>query len=419
MGVASLKYVKGIDEKVNISSSLKSAKIENAMTYGAGSENAGSELTVEGQETPEVEAVNFDEYGLENEMEADTSPSETETPEIEAFEIEELVDYSTIKEDGFLAQGYTIVTDENGNSKVIISGHPIDESDPDAKSRLYVYDKSSGKLEGYIILTGNDHVGGVTYDYDNGILFVAGDNGNVNTYNYQNMISILNDSEGKEGNVPNIDLNNMDYEGNMYGINVQIPNDISVLDAINEDYEKTGNYENGMDSIYFHNGKLYSCTYGGTGELVCSEYTYGKDDNGKPCITSDKPSYVVGKLNGAVQGLAFYEDSDGTTYLVTASSSGNTPIELIGSRLTKWIVNEDGSLQEVGYIYIWHDGLEGIEIDSDGNITGVFEYDKQKVEDLGNIDDFSIIPDLISDVGLHIGGNNWDKKHGEKEPEQE
>ena len=58
------------------------------MTYGSGSENSDVELT-EQETQPEIEEINFDEYGLENETEADTSLSETETPEVEAINYEE------------------------------------------------------------------------------------------------------------------------------------------------------------------------------------------------------------------------------------------------------------------------------------------------------------------------------------------
>lgn len=327
------------------------------------------------------------------------------------------INYENMSDDDYVIQGYTIVEDDNGDKKIIVTAHPKDETDENAKSRMYIYDEETGDQEGIIILDNKDHVGGVTYDKEHGIIFVAGSDGKVHTYDYDKMISILNESK-KEDGIKIFDMNDPNYIKNYKEESVEIPNDISVLDAINdpEYVDIIGSPQEGMDSVYFFDDKLYSVTYSAYGELVCTEIKYDPEEGEVKSITTDTESYRVDFLNGSVQGLCFYKDEDGTKYLVTASSAGGVPncIPIIGSiaatsRLTKWKMNEDGSLELVGYIYIDHSGLEGIEISDDGTITGVFEYGNQEAETLGNIDDFSSENNDDVDVFLTYAGLLWDE----------
>ena len=112
-----MKYVKGIEENVNLTSNLKSSNIDKALTYG------------EKTEASEIETVDFDEYGKE--PESSTPETEPEIEAIDEYETESEINtnslnYQNIRDDGFTAQGYTIVTDENGNNKIMITAYSKD-----------------------------------------------------------------------------------------------------------------------------------------------------------------------------------------------------------------------------------------------------------------------------------------------------
>ena len=161
--------------------------------------------------------------------------------------------------------------------------------------------------------------------------------------------------------------------------------------------------QNGMDSIYFHNGKLYSCSYSGKGHLFSSDISVNRDSSGKITSISDNTTYLQ-ELNGACQGMAFYEEN-GKTYMVTASSilKGN-------SRLTRWEETDEGFVQ-TGNKYIEHSGLEGIDI-RDGQVTGIFETGTSAMENFGSVDDINEPSDAATDALLSAGGQGWDEIHG-------
>lgn len=302
------------------------------------------------------------------------------------------IDYYQIFDDGWVVQGYTRVEDESG-SRIIISAHPKKEGN----ARLYIYDAKTGQLETFITLDHNDHVGGISYDSDHQILWVAGDGGTVHSYDYQNIIEII--AERKKGDLSPgetiFDIDVQDYEG------VEIPNNIQIKNLISTDEHP----QDGMDSIYYYDGKLYSCTYSATGELLVTDLTITRNNAG---VEIQDNTAVVAELNGATQGLAVYEE-DGKKYLITASSASYATSQ---SRLTKWEMN-DGEIKPVGYRYIDHTGLEGIEIE-DGYVRGVFEQgfsfwnQNQSTEILANVNDISEPANSSIDSSLTFGGNIWD-----------
>lgn len=292
------------------------------------------------------------------------------------------LDYEHIQNEGFTPQGYSYIENKNGYDKIFITAYCKGE-----KSRIYVYNAKTGKYEGKIVLNTGNHVGGITYDTENGILFVTGKEGQMETYDYEAMNRLFElqkeDGSNKEAL---LNLNFDDYNGEertKYKENfdsVIINNDISVLEEINKKRGKHGNTQQGMDSVYFHDGKLYSSTYSANGELIETELNIIKDANGNIVEIKEKSSSTVANIGPAVQGMSFYTDKDGKKYFVTASSA-----KWSSSLLTKYEVIDKGNgeyeYKLVGYQEIKRPGLEGIYIDGNGKISGIFEYDKLTEDD--------------------------------------
>ena len=96
----------------------------------------------------------------------------------EKKELEQQIDsinYSEIKEAGYKAQGVTVIDGE-----VVITAHKGTKD----YSRIYFYDLETGEYNGMIILNNTAHVGGMSYDQVNHILYVTGEEGKVNAYEY-------------------------------------------------------------------------------------------------------------------------------------------------------------------------------------------------------------------------------------------
>ena len=79
--------------------------------------------------------------------------------------------YPEIKKDGFTTQGLTIY---NGFKFLSAYGS--------GNSRLYIYDDNNNYI-GFIRLNQSSHVGGVTFDETNKIMYVTNGGGNYSTYN--------------------------------------------------------------------------------------------------------------------------------------------------------------------------------------------------------------------------------------------
>ena len=304
------------------------------------------------------------------------------------------INYSEIEKDGYVVQGLTYVETKDG-TKVLITAH----ASKDGPSRLYVFDYKKGISEKLFILNNKDHVGGVTYDKKNDVLWIAGDKGTVHTYNFTRMNNIT-----KTHNklfcekIYTIDLNKPNAANNRMAI--EIPNDIDARKVINFSNHK----QSGMDSLYFHDNKLYSNTYGYKGQLIETKINYAMDNNGNITnITSNNSGKVIAKLDGATQGLAFYEDR-GKTYVVTASSAAGSK-----SRLTKWEI-KDSEVEKIGKYYFDQSGLEGIAVHNN-QVKGIFEYDTQTSTRIANTDSISEAPDAVTDQILAVKAWVWDNLH--------
>lgn len=231
------------------------------------------------------------------------------------------MDYSNIRQEKYIVQGYTVIDDE-----IVISAY-----NPGDPSKLYFYDKNKEKFKRSVTLNSKAHVGGVTYDDKNKIIFVTGSLGRVMSFNKKDLKPIKN---------------NISLEG---------------ITNIN------------MATIYYHNKKLYAATFGIRGKLFEIEYEYNKEE-----ITLKSIKQIF-KTGLATQGIAFYKN-----YLVVSSSYGKG----VKSKLS--IYDKDKNYKLVNKRTVVQSGLEGIYMDKEGFLTGIFEFGKQQVKNFGHIEALKI-----------------------------
>ena len=126
--------------------------------------------------------------GLREEIEKILSSNNNfETSTVNFFKklVNKTLEYPEIKKEGFTPQGITTV----GNN-YLVSAYKKGEN-----SKIYIYDKVTKKLTGEIILNNRAHVGGISYDEKNNILYVAGSKGTVNIYDYNKIKKNLTKSK--------------------------------------------------------------------------------------------------------------------------------------------------------------------------------------------------------------------------------
>ena len=290
-------------------------------------------------------------------IEHSTEEVEINTNTDEAFSE---VEYDNIEEERFTPQGYTVI-----DGKTYISAYKHGEN-----SKIYIYNNDTNSYEGSIILDEKVHAGGICCDKENGILFVTGKGGSVLTYDYNLLQDAINTTQ-KNIDIPYvIDLTSDDLK------NCRKENDIQA---------------SSMASINYYNGSFYSTTFSTKGEITKINYEY-KD--GK--ITENNKSTV--DLGIATQGMTFY-NQNGQDYMILSSSSG-----IANSTLSIYEIN-DGSYKLVGMKDFSQSGLEGIQCDNDGNIYGIFEYRKQKVQQISSVDEMNGSKDFSSlNIGLQYLG---------------
>ena len=347
--------------------------------------------------------------------EVKTGTLDNEIVTLETDKINNL-DYSVITDNSYTVQGYT-----NIDGKMLITaydGRAIKDDMTSRNSRIYIFDQKTGEYVGNIVLNNKNHVGGVTYDTENGILFVTGHNGKVESYNYKLLMDAFDRVKNNTNLTPSLhlDFDNMSEserqiaEKNLE--NIIIPNNIEIKKMVSEGKDFF-HKQDGMDSIYYHNGKLYSCTYSKNGELLETSYKIEKDKNGEIIRINDGRNHegtkIIGNVGPAVQGLSFYSDNN-KNYLITASSG-----MISASLLSKYEITENG-INLVGSKPIPRKGLEGIYIDDYGNISGIYEFDDIVTEldndknnsdfQLGNINDIN----EVKDTYVH----EFTGQHGEK-----
>lgn len=325
----------------------------------------------------------------------DLSASTSQQQNTKPLTINEL-NYDEIERDGFTAQGYTIADTNShitSNGKVMITAYDKGGEN----SRIYIYNSQTGEFEGKIVLDNKDHVGGATFDSKNQILYVTSSEGRVNSYDYQIVTKMIEQAKDDFDGPYTVDMTK--YDRSIYNIE-------NTIETKSEASSNSITKQDGMDSIFYYDGYLYSCTYAGTGKLIRTEMEIEKDPRTQEVTNIiEKETTTIGSLPSAVQGIAFCEEN-GTNYLITASSADN-----MSSRLKIFEISDEGNLIDKGTKVVSHKGLEGIYI-NDGSITGIFEYDEQELQNLGKVTDLiGSTGGIRNDIALQAAGTFWDVTH--------
>lgn len=325
----------------------------------------------------------------------DLSASTPQQRNTKPLTINEL-NYDEIEQDGFTAQGYTIADTNShitSNGKVMITAYNKDGEN----SRIYIYNSQTGEFEGKVVLDNKDHVGGATFDSKNQILYVTSSEGRVNSYDYQIVTKMIEQAKDDFDGPYTVDMTK--YDRSIYNIE-------NTIETKSEASSNSITKQDGMDSIFYYDGYLYSCTYAGTGKLIRTEMEIEKDPRTQEVTNIiEKETTTIGSLPSAVQGIAFCEEN-GTNYLITASSADN-----MSSRLKIFEISDEGNLIDKGTKVVSHKGLEGIYI-NDGSITGIFEYDEQELQNLGKVTDLiGSTGGIRNDIALQAAGTFWDVTH--------
>lgn len=325
----------------------------------------------------------------------DLSASTPQQQNTKPLTINEL-NYDEIERDGFTAQGYTIADTNShitSNGKVMITAYDKGGEN----SRIYIYNSQTGEFEGKVVLDNKDHVGGATFDSKNQILYVTSSEGRVNSYDYQIVTKMIEQAKDDFDGPYTVDMTK--YDRSIYNIE-------NTIETKSEASSNSITKQDGMDSIFYYDGYLYSCTYAGTGKLIRTEMEIEKDPRTQEVTNIiEKETTTIGSLPSAVQGIAFCEEN-GTNYLITASSADN-----MSSRLKIFEISDEGNLIDKGTKVVSHKGLEGIYI-NDGSITGIFEYDEQELQNLGKVTDLiGSTGGIRNDIALQAAGTFWDVTH--------
>ena len=224
-------------------------------------------------------------------------------------------------------------------------------------SRVYIYDKT-GRCIGYIKFHNkedkNAHVGGITYDEENNIVFITGKEGKVNTYKLNDITDALNQVNLNSNKVPSIPSDKVLETIGFGSVNISshFKDKTSAATTYYSESEKS----------------LYVADCAAAGSLIKYSVTVG--ENG---VSFDEGTVVSRDFAPCCQGIATYTDSNGKNYIY-ATQSYSAKRESV---IQKYEITDTG-VKEVGATTIDTPGLEGIQIDKQGNLSGVFENFKDK-----------------------------------------
>lgn len=274
--------------------------------------------------------------------------SDIESTNYSNTDIYSSIDYSKIKEDGFISQslvrinGKTFITAYTKKENTSTGGHEY--------SRIYVYD-DNGNYEGKMTLNNDAHVGGISYDKENNILYVTNSNGKIDAYDYNKIIN-------------NINTKNSDYTFYL-GQDYQIPCDINLSNIIDDMPAST---------IYYDNGHLYACKYVADDNGILMKIPVTMED-GK--ITANKNNiYTNYNMPKQIQGVA-HTTYNGKEYLIVTCSAG-----VADGRIHLYEYNNiTNEYNRLGHIYTTK-MVEGVDIDSNGNVSIIYEKEKMNTKEI-------------------------------------
>lgn len=255
--------------------------------------------------------------------------------------------YNNIRSDKYTVQSITSI-----DNKILISAYKRKHN-----SRIYVYDFDTKNYEGVIILDNKAHVGGISYDKNHEILYVTGSNGEINSYDYR-VIKNYNKSNDKYV---------IDFSDNEEGkledkLEIKINNNINVKN-LDEDAEAS--------TIYYYNDRLYVATFNpvNNGYLYSYKVNYNEKEKKITIIDEHTKKYRIG---ARIQGIGLTSIGN-NEYLVCTQSIGITKSVFLLYEIS------DEKLTFLGRKYLDDPGLEGITIDNEGYIVGIFENNERNV----------------------------------------
>lgn len=260
-------------------------------------------------------------------------------------------DFGQIEKDHYIVQGYTVADNDfvvTAYSK--LSSFKRRLGFKERNSRVYIFDFTTGVLTGIITLNHHAHVGGVTYDNLHDALYVTGARGKVHTYSYGRMKQAM--VKGKRTSLLKLDLSSIDISSIIifnHGINIRSKD---ALDTIAS-----------AATICYFDQTLYVATCSEVGSLVAYSLQYSSDNKEVRAM----PKVISRSLPAAIQGIAIYEQ-DSKRYFILSQSCGGC-----ASAIKKYEFS-NGILTFVGQEIVDIPCMEGIYVDSFGNITAVFEH---------------------------------------------
>lgn len=291
---------------------------------------------------------------------------------------------------GFTVQG---ITEIDGNYFVTAYKEGM-------KSRIYIYDTKTRYLKGEIILNNSAHVGGISYDEQNKIMYVTGSKGTVNAYNYNLIKFQLENNSTKILNFNEMDVND-----------IIISNNVSVKGNNTNDLGTVSTKVGAAATVFYKGNQLYVGTFDGVneGDLVCYNLKYNKDEFGIiTSITAEVNN--VSKIPKQTQGVAI-ANYNGKEYLITTQSLSDTP-----SQITMYEKNGD-KLTYIGKDTNYSCGLEGVTVDN-GNITMCYENNKDvdttsiSIEDLYQNCISNSDVNIVTETIKIVKGHKYNQKHG-------
>lgn len=237
--------------------------------------------------------------------------------------------YKNINKDGFIVQGLCITE----NYYLLSSYYKKKDDGIKEKSRIYFYNKQTLVCDGYVVLDNYSHVGGITYDNINDVLFVTGSYGKINAYKYSGIVKCLN-------GIDNVLMNKIDSD--KLDISLCLDNNVSAA------------------TIYYFNSCLYVATCSEKGSLVRYEIEYLSDYN--RIIVNNV--FIYKDLPACIQGLVVFLYKDEEFFLISQSYG----------RLRSCIkLFSFDDLKFLGQKVISSSGIEGIDISSLGDVYSIFE----------------------------------------------
>lgn len=222
--------------------------------------------------------------------------------------------YSNIYKDEFVVQGFCISKDY-----CMITAYSKYKS----YSRVYLYEKN-GQFCKYVELDNSAHVGGITYDYVNNIVYITGSRGRIYAYDYNELIS---------GNI-------MKYDCYL-------------------DVTKVLDNSARASTVYFYDNFLYVCSFSNVGRMV--KFNVIADQKNRKVIVNDY--FIFNNLPACIQGVCVFEYNKEFYYLFSQSFG----------RLKSIIKLYDNKLNFLSQKVLKEIGLEGIDIDYLGNVVCIFE----------------------------------------------